>query len=52
MKSLGVTAFLFFSVAYAIRVRGHLNLIAGYDPNRVRDGAALGRWVGLAQQLT
>jgi hypothetical protein len=31
---------------YQIRFKGRLNLIAGYDPNSVKDKEGLGRWVG------
>jgi hypothetical protein len=43
---LAFVAAAFFCCAYFIRVRGALWLIAGYDPQRVRDGAGLGRWIG------
>lgn len=39
-------ALLCFVVGYRIRVRGDVQLIAGYDPARVRDPAGLGRWFG------
>jgi hypothetical protein len=31
---------------YQIRYKNRLNLIAGYDPNRVKDKEGLGSWVG------
>jgi hypothetical protein len=41
-----LTALLLFACAYAIGVRGHVHLIAGYDARRVRDRAGLARWFG------
>jgi hypothetical protein len=31
---------------YQIRYKNRLNLIAGYEPNRVKDKEGLGAWVG------
>jgi hypothetical protein len=39
-------ACVLFAGAYAIGVKGMLFLVAGYDPNLVRDKKGLARWMG------
>ena len=42
-----LSALPLFVIAYLIRGRKQVGLIAGLDPNRVADREGLGRWVGL-----
>ena len=46
MVALALVALLLFLTAYAIRVKGQVHLIAGYDVSRTRDNAGLARWIG------
>lgn len=36
----------FLGVGYLIRFRGKVTLIAGYDPDKVKDSTGLSTWIG------
>ena len=41
-----LTAVVLLTLGYRIRVRREWHLIAGFDPENIRDPEGLGRWVG------
>ena len=46
MVVLTLVALVLFLTAYAIRVKGQVHLIAGYDESSTHDNAGLARWIG------